>query len=76
MTITEYDRAVGAAVSPTGRRASLGDGARVLLALIRIANGSLGLLGPSVISRPLVENEDLEARRRRTTRSGSSASAR
>jgi hypothetical protein len=62
MTI-EYDRAVGSAVSHTGRRASwLGDGARILLALVRIANGTLGLLAPSVISRPLVESEDPEAR--------------
>ena len=53
---------MGAAVPHTGRRASsLGDGARILLALVRIANGTLGLLAPSVISRPLVESEDREA---------------
>jgi len=59
----EYDRDVGAAVSHAGRRASrVGDGARVLLALIRIANGTLGLLAPSVISGPLTESEEREAR--------------
>ena len=53
---------MGAAVSHTSRRASsLGDGARILLALVRIATGTLGLLAPSVISRPLVESEDREA---------------
>jgi hypothetical protein len=58
----KYDRDVGAAVSHTGRRASLvGDGARVLLALVRIANGTLGLVAPSVISRPLTESDDLDA---------------
>jgi hypothetical protein len=54
---------VGAAVSHAGRRASrVGEGARVLLALVRIVNGTLGLLAPSVTSRPLTESEDREAR--------------
>lgn len=54
---------MGAAVSHTDRRASwIGDGARILLALVRIANGTLGLVAPSVISRPLAESEDRQAR--------------
>ena len=38
----------------------MGNGARVLLALIRIVNGALGLLAPAVPSRQLAE--DPEAR--------------
>jgi hypothetical protein len=54
---------VGAAVSHAGRRAGrVGEGARVLLALVRIVNGTLGLLAPSVTSGPLTESEDREAR--------------
>jgi hypothetical protein len=46
----------------SGRTSRLGESARVLLAVIRIINGSLALLAPPVISRPLSENPDPEAR--------------
>jgi hypothetical protein len=54
---------VGHAVSHASRRTSrIGEGARIVLALVRIVNGSLGLLAPGVISRPLVEGDDRETR--------------
>lgn len=58
----EYDRAVTLdRRRPSGRASSVGDAARVLLALIRIINGSLGLVAPSRIARPLTEDDDPDA---------------
>lgn len=59
----EYDRRVGLDRRRQSVRASrVGDGARVLLALIRIVNGSLGLFAPWVVTRPLTDDENAETR--------------
>lgn len=42
----------------TGCPTRVGDGARVLLALIRIVNGALGLLAPALVARRLAEDPD------------------
>lgn len=57
-----YDRNVGQARRrPASETSRLGDGARILLALVRIVNGSLGLLAPPIPSRPLAADPDARA---------------
>ncbi len=58
-SVPQYDRYVGQdRRRPTSEVSRLGNGARILLALIRIVNGSLGLLAPPIPSRPLAEDPD------------------
>ena len=46
---------------PAAQTSRLGNRARVLLAVIRIANGSLGLFAPAVTSRPLADDPEARA---------------